>query len=59
MSLYKKKDRLNIENYQLYVHERIMHDQLSEHCDKVFNPFLAAFRKGFRCQTALLRLLED
>ena len=25
----------------------------------IFNPFLAAFRKGFGCQTTLLRLLED
>ena len=36
-----------------------MYDQLSEHCDKVFNPFLAAFRKGFGCHTTLLRLLKD
>ena len=25
----------------------------------MFNPFLAAFRKGYGCQTTLLRLLED
>ena len=27
--------------------------------DNYFNPFLAAFRKGFGCQSTLLRLLED
>ena len=36
-----------------------MHDQLSEYLDSSFNPFLAAFRKGFGCQSTLLRLLED
>ena len=25
----------------------------------MFNPFLAAFRKGYGCQTTLLSLLED
>ena len=27
--------------------------------DNFFNPFLAAFRRGFGCQSTLLRLLED
>ena len=36
-----------------------MHDQLSEYLNSSFNPFLAAFRKGFGCQSTLLRLLED
>ena len=36
-----------------------MHDQLAEYFEAVFNPFLAAFRKGFGCQTTLLRLLES
>lgn len=36
-----------------------MHDQLSTYLDASFNPFLAAFRKGFGCQSTLLRLLED
>ena len=65
--LFKKKDPLNKENYRPVsilptiskVYERIMHDQLTEHFDKIFNPFLAAFRKGFGCQSTLLRLLED
>ena len=65
--LFKKKDPLNKENYRPVsilptlskVYERVMHDQLTEHFDKIFNPFLAAFRKGFECQSTLLRLLED
>ena len=36
-----------------------MHDQLSAYLDSSSNPFLAAFRKGFGCQSTLLRLLED
>ena len=27
--------------------------------EHIFNPFMAAFRKGFGCQSSLLRLLED
>ena len=53
--LFKKKDPLNKENYRPVSilptlskeYERVMHDQLTEHFDKNFNPFLAAFRKGF------------
>lgn len=29
------------------------------HCNSIFNPFLAAFRKGFGCHTNLLQLLGD
>ena len=36
-----------------------MQDQLSEYLDSSFNPFLAAFRKRFGCQSTLLRLLEE
>ena len=67
LPLYKKKDPLNKENFRPVsllpiiskIYERSMHDQLSEHLNSSFNPFLAAFRKGFGCQSTLLRLLED
>ena len=67
LPLYKKKDPLNKENYRPVsilptiskIFERSMHDQLSNFMDNHFNPFLAAFRKGFGCQSTLLRLLED
>ena len=36
-----------------------MDNQLSDNFNNNFNPFSAAFRKGFRCQSTLLRLLED
>ena len=66
-SFCKKKDPLNKENYRPVsilqtiskIFERSMHDQLSSFMDNHFNPFLAAFRKGFGCQSTLLRLLED
>ena len=40
-------------------YERVMRNQLSDYFNNIFNPFLAAFRKGFGCQSTLLRLLED
>ena len=36
-----------------------MFDQLSDHLSNSYNTYLAAFRKGFGCQTTLLRLSED
>ena len=33
--------------------------QLTEHFDKIFHNYLAAFKKGFGCATTLLRLAED
>ena len=41
------------------IFERIIFDQLSDHFSNILNTYLAAFRKGFGCQTTLLRLLED
>lgn len=65
--LYKKKYPLSKENHRPVsllptiskVYERTMHEQLTEHFDQIFNPFLAAFRRGFGCHSTLLRLLED
>ena len=65
--IYKKKDPLDKQNYRPVsifptiskIFERAIHDQLSEFFDNIFSPFLAAFRKGFGCQTTLLRLVED
>ena len=65
--IYKKNDPLSKENYRPVsvlpilskVFERVMHNQMSEHFDVIFHPFLAAFRKGYGCQSTLLRLLED
>ena len=55
--LYKKKDSLNKESHRPVsilpttskFCERVIHEQLSEYLDDMFNPFLAAFRKGYGC----------
>jgi hypothetical protein len=39
--------------------ERIIHSQLSGYVEQHFNPYLAAFRHGYGCQSVLLRLLDD
>ena len=39
--------------------ERVIFDQLSDHSENIFHTLLAAFRKGFGCQTTLMRLVED
>ena len=67
LPLYKKNDPLNKENFRPVsvlciiskTYERVMHNQLSDHFEISFDPYLAAFRKGFGCMTTLLRLLED
>ena len=67
LPLHKKNDPLDKANFRPVsllpiiskIYERNMHDQLSAYLDSSFNPFLAAFRKGFGCQSTLLRLLED
>ena len=63
--IHKKNDPLNKENYRpvsvlpIFSEERVMYNQLPDYFHDIFNPFLAAFRKGFGCQSTLLRLLED
>ena len=65
--LHKKNDPLDKENYRPVsilpiiskVYERAMHNQLSEFFDNIFHPYLAAFCKGFGCQSTLLCFLED
>lgn len=65
--IYKNKDDPFIKkNYRpvsvLPTHskflERVMFDQIS-HFENIFHTYLAAFRKGYGCQTTLLRLMED
>ena len=67
LPLFKKTDPLNKENYRPVsvlptiskIFERSVHYQLSTFMDEYFNPFLAAFRKEFGCQSTLLRPLGD
>ena len=64
--LFKKDDPFIKKNYRpvsiLNSHSKIfesfIHCQLSEHIENIINNYLAAFRKGFGCQTTLLRLAD-
>ena len=65
--LFKKDDPFIKKNYRPVsilnshskIFESLIHCQLSEHFENIFNNYLAACRKGFGCQTTLLRLAED
>jgi retron-type reverse transcriptase len=65
--IFKKSDPLMKTNYRPVSvlpmcsnkFEKVYEIQLSEYFDKIFNPFLCAFRRGHECQTTLLGLLED
>ena len=65
--LHKKSDPLLKTNYRPVsvlpifskIFEKIYEIQLTDYFDKIFNPFLCAFRRGHGCQTTLLRVLED
>jgi len=64
---YKKNNALDKSNYRPVsilpfiskIFERTIYDQLTEHFDKIFHPSLSAFRSGYGCQTALLKIIED
>jgi hypothetical protein len=66
-ALFKKNNSLDKSNYRPIsvlptiskFYERAIFDQLMEFLNNHFNPLLSAFRPGFGCQTALLRIIED
>ena len=66
-AIFKKHDRLLSENYRPVsllrilskVFERVYTDQITAYFDKIFTPFLSAYRKGFGCHDLLLRLIEQ
>jgi hypothetical protein len=39
--------------------ERAIYEQLSHYFENIFHPSLSAFRPGFGCNTALLKIVED
>jgi hypothetical protein len=41
------------------LYERAIYEQTVTFFDKVFHPFLSAFRSGYGCQIALLKIIED
>ena len=65
--LYKKNNNLDKSNYRPVsvlpciskIYERAIHDQLMEFLENHFDPLLSAFRSGFGCQTALLKIIEE
>ena len=41
------------------IFERVYNDQMVEYFCKVISKFLAAFRKGYSCETTVLKMVED
>ena len=66
-AIYKKDDPFVKKKYRPVIiptsHSKIFEDlmftQLTDHFNSIFHNYLAAFRKGFGCQTTLSRLAED
>ena len=66
-ALFKKIDRLCKDNYRPVsiltalskVFERCHSNQLLFYFEKLFSKFLSGFRKGYSCQSTLLRMIED
>ena len=65
--VYKKEDRLIKNNFRPVsvltgfskIFEYVMNDQLVEYFMHIFNSMLSAYRKGYSCQSVLLKLIED
>ena len=65
--IFKKKDPFDVQNWRPVsilpitskLFERTLEEQLSNHFEKIFNPYLSAFRKGFSCQSVLLAITEE
>ena len=65
--LFKKDDNLVIKNYRPVsilpslskILERIIHDQLQFFMNKILDPHMAAYRKGYSCEHVLLNLVEE
>lgn len=65
--LHKKNSPLDKSNYRPVsilpifskIYEKILETQLGDFFEKIFHSYLCAFRRGYGCQTTLLRLLED
>ena len=41
------------------IFEYVLNDQLVAHFDVIFHELLSAFRKGYSCQSILLKFIED
>ena len=64
---HKKNSNLDKENYHPVsilpaiskIYERAINEQLCSFFSQHFNTYLSAFRPGYGCQSALLRIIED
>ena len=65
--IFKKGDCMDKKNYRPVsvlpiiskIFEKAISSQLTDFFEPIFNTFLCAFRRGYGCQTTLLRLIED
>lgn len=65
--LHKKNSQLDSSNYRPVsilpavskIFERAIYQQLIDYFENIFHPFLSAFRPGYGCNTALLKVIED
>ena len=65
--IHKKNSLMDKSNYRPVsllpvmskVFERAIYVQLMDHFERLFNPYLNAFRPGLGCNTALLKVVED
>ena len=65
--IFKKGDKLDKNNFRPVsiltsiskIFEYVLNNQLIAHFNYIFHNFLSAFRKGYSCQSILLKLIED
>ena len=65
--VYKKKDRLNKDNYRSInllpiiskIFERVINEQLGDYMESKFHTLLSGFRKRHGCNNVLAKLVED
>ena len=65
--IYKKGNHTEKENYRPVsvlpavskVFERVLADQLAHFTDRIYSPFISAFRKTHSCNGVLIKLVED
>jgi hypothetical protein len=65
--LYKKKDKLNKDNYRSVnllpilstIMEKVLYKQIDVYMNTLFHMYLSGFRKGHSCQDLLVGLTED
>ena len=65
--VYKKKERLCKDNYRQIsilpsfskIFEYIMAGQVSTYFEDIFSIYISGFRKGYGCQSVLLKMVED